>query len=362
MSTLPCSACGHANQAGQRFCSECGAQLAIGCPACAAPTKPSDRFCGACGAALRGMPLASSAHEPREPRTYTPRHLAEKILSSRAALEGERKQVTVLFADVKGSMELSESLDPEEWHRILERFFEILAEGVHRFEGTVNQYTGDGIMALFGAPIAHEDHAQRACYAALHLADALHRYTNELRLSRGPPFSVRIGLNSGEVVVGKIGDDLRMDYTAQGHTVGLAARMEQLADPGKALLTEDTAKLVSGYFQLQDLGATRVKGLSELVHVFELEGVGRMRTRLEVSQARGFSKFVGRQSEMASLEAALEQAIAGNAQVVGVVADPGTGKGALSDHFFARISRLEGVADRRKGHGSHAQRLSTGFD
>jgi class 3 adenylate cyclase len=163
--------------------------------------------------------------------------LAEKILRSKSALEGERKQVTVLFADVKSSMELAEQVDPEEWHAILDRFFQILADGVHRFEGTVNQYTGDGIMALFGAPIAHEDHAQRACWAALHLSDELRRYANELRRSKGLNFSVRMGLNSGEVVVGKIGDDLRMDYTAQGYTVGLGARMEQLAEPGRIYLT-----------------------------------------------------------------------------------------------------------------------------
>jgi class 3 adenylate cyclase len=210
-------------------------------------------------------------------------------------------------------MDRAEQLDPEEWNRILERFFAILTDGVHRFEGTVNQYTGDGIMALFGAPIAHEDHAQRACYAALHLRDALRRYADELRIGKGISFSVRMGLNSGEVVVGKIGDDLRMDYTAQGHTVGLAQRMEQIADPGKALLTEHIAKIVSGYCLLRELGETRVKGLHDPLRVFELEGVGRMRTRLEVSHARGFSKFVGRQSEMAALETALERAIAGNA-------------------------------------------------
>jgi class 3 adenylate cyclase len=204
-------------------------------------------------------------------------------------------------------MDLAEQVDPEEWHKIMDRFFAILSEGVHRFEGTINQYTGDGVMALFGAPIAHEDHAQRACYAALHLQQELRRYADEMRVERGLNFSVRMGLNSGEVVVGKIGDDLRMDYTAQGHTVGLAARMEQLADAGKALLTEHTAKLAPGYFALRDLGATRIKGLSEPLHVFELEGLGRVRTRLDVSLARGFTKFVGRQSEMAVLEAALEQ-------------------------------------------------------
>src|SRR5947208_1007438 len=207
LSTLRCPSCGHANRAAAKFCEECGTRLAS---------------------------AAASAEPPRAPRDYTPRHLAEKILGSRAALEGERKQVTVLFADVKGSMDLAEQLDPEEWHRILDRFFQLLAEGVHRFEGTVNQYTGDGIMALFGAPIAHEDHARRACYAALHLAEALRRYGEELKRRLGLGFSVRMGLNSGEVVVGRIGDDLRMDYTAQGHTVGLAQRMEQLPGRGRA--------------------------------------------------------------------------------------------------------------------------------
>jgi class 3 adenylate cyclase/tetratricopeptide (TPR) repeat protein len=368
VSALRCSACGHENRAGAKFCEECGTAHHHSCASCGAELRPSAKFCEECGAAVRGTAtdgqVLGSAPRPgaatpaaRDPRAYTPRHLAEKILSSRTALEGERKQVTVLFADVKGSMELAESLDPEEWHRILERFFEILSEGVHRFEGTVNQYTGDGIMALFGAPIAHEDHAQRACYAALHLSDALGRYADEVRLEHGLDFSVRMGLSSGEVVVGKIGDDLRMDYTAQGHTVGLAARMEQMADSRKALLAGDTGKLVSGYFQLRDLGEVRVKGLNELVHVFELEGVGHMRTRLEVSQARGFSKFVGRQNEMATLEAALEQAIEGNAQVVGVVADPGTGKSRLC-YEFAERCRARGVAVHQAQALAHGRMIS----
>jgi class 3 adenylate cyclase len=172
-----------------------------------------------------GRQVATSS-AARAPLSYTPKHLVEKILTSRSALEGERKQVTVLFADVKGSMDLSEQVDPEEWHKIMDRFFTILSEGVHRFEGTINQFTGDGIMALFGAPIAHEDHARRACYAALYLRDELRRYADDLRRKSAVNFSVRMGMNSGEVVVGRIGDDLRMDYTAQGQTVGLAARME----------------------------------------------------------------------------------------------------------------------------------------
>src|SRR5438046_5625880 len=227
LSTLRCPSCGHANRAAAKFCEECGTRLAS---------------------------AAASAEPPRAPRDYTPRHLAEKILGSRAALEGERKQVTVLFADVKGSMDLAEQLDPEEWHRTLDRFFQLLAEGVHRFEGTINQYTGDGIMAIFGAPIAHEDHARRACYASLHLTDTLGLLARELRRERGLSFSVRIGLNSGEVVVGAIGPDLHMEYTAVGHTVGLAARMEQLAAPGTAYVTDRTAALVIGAFEIEDLG------------------------------------------------------------------------------------------------------------
>jgi class 3 adenylate cyclase len=279
----------------------------------------------------------------REPRRYTPKHLAEKILTSRAALEGERKQVTVLFADVRGSMDLADQVDPEAWHGIMDRFLTILAEGVHRFEGTVNQYTGDGIMALFGAPIAHEDHAQRACWAALHLADALRGYAQELKREQGLGFSVRMGLNSGEVIVGRIGDDLRMDYTAQGQVVGLAARMEQLASPDTIYLTERTAALVSGYFDLQDLGHFHVKGVREPTGVHQLRGVGRLRTRLEISRARGLSRFIGRTDEMATLEAALDRAVSGQGQVVGVVAHAGTGKRGLCFEFAERC-RARGIA------------------
>jgi class 3 adenylate cyclase len=226
---------------------------------------------------------ASAAVLDRDPRSYTPRHLAEKILRQRSAIEGERKQVTVLFADVRESMDLAERVDPETWHGILDGFFQILTNGVHRFEGTVNQYTGDGIMALFGAPIAHEDHAHRACYAALHLIDDIAQYADELRRQRGLNFSVRIGINSGDVVVGKIGDDLRMDYTAQGHTVGLAARVEQLAAPNAIYLTEHTGALVTGYFRLHDLGDFQIKGVREPIALHRLDGVGTARSRLDVS-------------------------------------------------------------------------------
>jgi class 3 adenylate cyclase/tetratricopeptide (TPR) repeat protein len=278
----------------------------------------------------------------RAPRDYTPRHLAEKILRSRSALEGERKRVSVLFADVKGSMELSGQLGAEEWHGILERFFAVLTEGVHRFEGTVNQYTGDGIMALFGAPIAHEDHAQRACYAALWLRDALKRLSDELRLSRAIDFAVRMGIHTGEVVVGKIGDDLRMDYTAQGVTVGLAQRLEQMAATHSVYLSEATAQLVAGYVELRELGEATVKGMPDAVRVFELVGPGSHRTRLDVAESRGLTRFVGRDADLAVLAAALEQAVAGEGQVVGVVAEAGVGKSRLCLEFLRRC-RARGI-------------------
>src|SRR2546426_448856 len=330
--------CGHLNPPGAKFCTECAAPLARRCAACGAEPPPTAKFCPECAAPMAAKPQAAAP----DPRAYTPKHLAEKILTSRAALEGERKQVTVLFADVKGSMELAEQLDPEDWHRIMDRLFHLLADGVHRFEGTVNQYTGDGIMALFGAPIAHEDHAQRACWAALHLGDELRRYAQALKREQGIGFSVRVGLNSGEVVVGKIGDDLRMDYTAQGRTVGLAARMEQLASPDTVYLTEYTAALVAGYFDLEDLGRFQVKGVRGPIGVYHLRGVGRLRTRLEATRASGFSRFVGRADEMAAVEAALDRAVAGQGQVVGVVAEAGTGKSRLCFEFAERC-RARGI-------------------
>jgi len=256
--------------------------------------------------------------------------------------DAERKQVTVLFADVSGSMDLAEQEDPEEWREIMQRFFALLAETVTRFEGTVDKFTGDGIMAIFGAPIAHEDHPRRACYAALQMLDDVAEYAAELRREKGLNFSTRIGINSGEVVAGAIGGGGGSAYTAIGHTVGLAQRMEALAEPGKAYLTESTAELAHGYLDLRDLGEFEIKGASRPVEVFELAGVGQARSRLDLARERGFSQFVGREGDIARLEEALARAKGGEANAVGVVAEPGIGKSRLY-HEFAQRCRGEGL-------------------
>ena len=305
------------------------------CPSCRHENPAGASFCNACGTRLAAPPVTA------EPRAYTPRHLVEKILASRSALEGERKPVTVLFADVARSMELAERVDPEEWHRLLDRLFRVLTDGIHRYEGTINQYTGDGIMALFGAPIAHEDHAQRACAAALELARDLRALADDVRGESGLDFAVRMGLNSGEVVVGRIGDDLRMDYTAQGHVVGLAARVQQLAPSGGVSLTEHTAQLAAGFFDFLDRGEHRLKGASVPVRVFDLLGLGPIRSRLERSRARGFSRFVGRERELARLERALRDARSGRPQIFLITGEPGAGKSRLCHEF---VERSRGVA------------------
>src|SRR5215468_9298286 len=252
------------------------------------------------GNTLSTLPATTAPAAPTAlaPRTYTPAYLAEQILTSRRALEGERKQVTVLFADLKGSTELLAERDPEEARQLLDPVLEHMMTAVHRYEGTVNQVMGDGIMALFGAPIAHEDHAARACYAALAMQTAMQRYAEEVRRTQGLLVQMRVGLNSGEVVVRAIGNDLHMDYSAVGQTTHLAARMEQLAAPGSVLLTAATLRLVEGLVRVQALGPVPVKGLADPVEVFELVGVTALRRRIQAAAVRGLSPFVGRQPEV----------------------------------------------------------------
>jgi class 3 adenylate cyclase/tetratricopeptide (TPR) repeat protein len=274
-------------------------------------------------------PPARASAPARAPLSYTPTHLTEKILAARTALTGERKQVTVLLADLKGSTELIRDLDPEAAQHLLDPALQRMMDAVHRFEGTVNQVLGDGIMALFGAPVAHEDHAVRACYAALAMQAAMRRYAEDVRRSHALEMQARVGLNSGEVVVRAIGNDLHMDYSAVGQTTHLAARMEQLATPGSIRLTAATLRLTEGLVQVNTLGQFPVKGLAEPVEVFELVGASAIRGRLQASAARGLTRFVGRQQELAALQQALEQAGTGHGQVVAAVGEAGVGKSRL---------------------------------
>src|SRR5437763_5351704 len=287
---MNCPRCRHEAPSGAKFCPECGAALPAGCARCGCELPPSAKFCPECGQPVSPAPGPTAARF-EAPVDYTPKHLAEKILGSKDALEGERKQVTVLFADLKGSTELLANRDPEDARRLLDPVLEQMMEAVHRYEGTVNQVMGDGIMALFGAPIAHEDHAVRACYAALQMQESVNRYAEEAWRAHGVTVQIRVGLNSGEVVVRAIGNDLRMDYTAVGETTHLAARMEQLARPGTVLIGPATFPLVEGFVTVRSLGPVPVKGRSERVEVYELSGIGPARTRLEIAVRRGLTRF-----------------------------------------------------------------------
>src|SRR5712692_1207436 len=274
-------------------------------------------------------PPVTAPTPARVPFATMPAYLAEKIRTTRGTLAGERKQVTVLFADIKDSTELIRGLDPEVAQRLLDPALQHMMDAVHRFEGTVNQVLGDGIMALVGAPIAHEDHALRACYAALAMQTAMRAYTEEVRRAHGLELRIRVGLNSGEVVVRAIGNDLHMDYSAVGETTHLAARMEQLATPGSSRLTAATLRLVEGLVQVTALGPVPVKGLEEPIEVFELVGASHLRRRLQAAAARGLTPFVGRQQELEALHQALVRARTGHGQVVALVGEAGVGKSRL---------------------------------
>jgi class 3 adenylate cyclase/tetratricopeptide (TPR) repeat protein len=339
---MKCSKCRHENRTGAKFCEQCAAPLARACPNCGSQVATTAKFCPECahpiGLALEVPAVARFT----SPKSYTPKHLAEKILTSKSALEGggsgshpsERKQVTVLFADLKGSMELLADRDPEEARKLLDPVLERMMEAVHRYEGTVNQVMGDGIMALFGAPLAHEDHAVRACYAALRIQESVAQFAEGVFRSHGVPLQIRVGVNSGEVVVRAIGSDLHMDYTAVGQTTHLAARMEQMATPGTILLAPATLQLAEGYVQVAARGPVAVKGLADPVEVYVLTGASASRSRLHASAARGFSRFVGRDAEIEQLRRTLALAQDGHGQLVAVVGEPGVGKSRLVYEFI----------------------------
>jgi class 3 adenylate cyclase/tetratricopeptide (TPR) repeat protein len=341
---MKCPRCQQENPPQAKFCLECGTPLAPRCTNCGTQLPAAAKFCFECA-----KPVIAPGSGPRfgSPESYTPKHLAEKILTSRAALEGERKQVTVLFADVSGFTSLSERLDPEDVHALMTRTFELMLAEVHRYEGTVNQFLGDGIMALFGAPIAHEDHAQRAVRAALAIRATLEGYREELQRRRGIDFQMRQGLNTGLVVVGSIGDDLRMDYTAAGDTTNVAARLQQTAQPGSIVIAEPTYRLTAGYFNIRPLAQLRLKGREEPVPVWEVVQAREPRSRLEVEAERGLTVLIGREREMAALWDCFEKARARQGQMVFIVGEPGIGKSRLVHELRRRVGDQAGWLEGR---------------
>ncbi|MEW6296360.1 MAG: adenylate/guanylate cyclase domain-containing protein [Thermodesulfobacteriota bacterium] len=351
---MDCPQCHHENRAGAKFCRACGAKLDLSCPSCGTVNEPGAAFCDHCGTALathnRGRQKAKrnkAAQNPRHPAphtrhpiSYTPRHLADRILAEREAIaargapDGERKSVTVLFADLTGSTDLIADLDPEDARAIIDPTLQLMMDAVHRYEGYVAQSLGDGIFALFGAPIAHEDHPQRALYAALLMQDENRKRAECLRREKGVNLQLRVGVNTGEVVLRSIRkDDLHTDYVPVGHSTHLASRLESLATPGSILVSEQTYKLTEGYFEFKPLGEAQVKGFPAPVKIYEVAGVGPLRTKLQLSVRRGLARFVGRQRELDALQAALAQVKAGRGQIVGVMGEPGVGKSRLFHEF-----------------------------
>jgi len=364
---MRCPSCQAENAAKQKFCGECGARLPAACPVCGHLNSPTQKFCGECGAklvapaqaaaaapppvpaptaeketAVPSSPGPSAAFREAAPVTYTPKHLAEKILTSKSAMEGERKSVTVMFADVSGFTAMSERLDPEEVHSIMDRAFEVILGAVHRYEGTINQFLGDGVMALFGAPIAHEGHAHGALSAALAIQEGLVPLQEDVRRAHGVEFRIRMGINTGVVVVGAIGRDLRMDYTAVGDTTNLAARLLGLAKPGQIVVSGHTQHLLDGFFVFEDLGEFQVKGKTEPVRAYALVREIHGRTRLEVSKERGLTALVGRDSEIQRLHQLYQRAVGGGGAIVLLAGEPGVGKSRLLYEF---LRRLDGVLE-----------------
>jgi class 3 adenylate cyclase/tetratricopeptide (TPR) repeat protein len=328
---MKCPNCEHENSVGAKFCEQCATPLGRTCGNCGGGVSSTARFCPQCG-----HPVKHVADDPRfaSPTSYTPPHLADKILAARPTLEGERKQVTVLFADIKGSMELFVGRDAEAAQKLFDPVLERMIEAVHRYEGTVNRVMGDGIMALFGAPIAHEDHAVRACYAALRMQDTVKRYAEGVQRSHGVEITIRVGLNSGEIVVIGIGNDLHLNYTVVGQTAHLAARLEQMARPGSVLTTQGTLQLVEGYIAMKPLGPVAVKGLPDPVQIYEVTGAGEARTRLQVAAGRGLTRFVGRDVELEQLRRVQRLAGQGHGQIVAIVGEAGVGKSRLVREFI----------------------------
>jgi class 3 adenylate cyclase/tetratricopeptide (TPR) repeat protein len=329
---MKCPGCQFDNREGAKFCKECGTKLEHKCPSCGYLCESGALFCDECGYNF-ATPEEPLPVDYARPESYTPKFLTDKILNTRSAVEGERKVVTVLFADVANYTALAEKHDPEEVHQIMDGCFKILMDRIHRYEGTINQFTGDGIMAIFGAPIAHENHGQRACYAALSIQRAIEDYGEKLKADCGLEFKMRFGINSGLVMVGAIGNDLRMDYTAVGDTTNLASRLESIAEPGSVLVSENTYRLINAYFKLEALGPVTLKGMGEPQNAYLLIDSTSVKTRFEESVSKGLVRFVGRKNSMATLRIIWNKATEGFGQVLGIMGEPGVGKSRLMLEF-----------------------------
>ena len=335
---MQCQACEQENPPGARFCMHCAVALVLACEGCGAALPAGARFCPQCARPVEGSALgADGSVADRDVRTYTPKHLADGILQSKLALEGERKHVTVLFADIPDSVALAELIGPDEMHALMDRCFERILAEVHRYEGTLNQFTGDGVMALFGAPRALEDAPRRALLAALAVQRALEPLSEEVLTRYGRQLRMRMGIDTGLVVVGKIGDHLRMDYTAIGDTTNLANRLQSLAEPGAILISEATERQVRGFFELRDLGGAEIKGRSEPVRVFEVLAARSVSGRLEAVASTELTRFVGRERELDTLHAAFETARGGHGQVAFIVGEAGLGKSRMLNEFGRRL-------------------------
>src|SRR5579863_2010276 len=324
-----CARCDHDNPSDALFCMKCGAKVENRCPSCDTVSPAGANFCRKCGGAM-----ATAATPAASPRSSAIAKTSR--VESAEATEGERKTVTVLFADIKGSMELNEDLDPEDARAIVDPALKLMIDAVRRYDGYVAQSTGDGVFALFGAPLAHEDHPQRALYAALRMQEEIRRYSDRLRADGRQPMQIRVGVNTGEVVMRPVRTGEHVEYVPVGHATSLAARMQTLAAIGSIAVTDATRKLVEGYFQLKSLGPTRVKGVHEPVEVYEVIGLGPLRTRLQRSAGRGMTKFVGREREMEAMKNASELARSGRGQIVAAMAEAGTGKSRLFFEFKAK--------------------------
>ena len=343
---MRCFKCQYENPEGSFFCLECGGKIELKCPGCGKDLPNGTKFCNGCGHGLQ-KPTSTPPIDVNRPQSYTPKHLADKILTTRTSIEGERKVVSVLFADVANFTSISEKLGPEEVHQIMDGCFKILMKEIHKNEGTINQFTGDGVMALFGAPVAHEDHAQKACYAALSIQEALQEYGKLLKDKFGVDFNMRIGINSGPVVVGSIGDDLRMDYTAIGDTTNLAARMESLAQPGSILVSANTYGKISSYFKFESLGKLEVKGKELHQEAYAL--MAQLSKSTIGFTRKIYSKMVGRDRELDKLELQVMKAINGEGSIVNIIGEAGIGKSRIAvelkkKEVIKKATLLEGRA------------------